>query len=1195
MAIKQHKLRSTLITTLAVMVIIFAVLFSLFRVAIPHITNYGEDIEAELTRQLGMTVEIGMVNADIAWLVPRLKLLDVNLYETKANRLFFHFEEINLSIGWLKTLQNLKLELGSISLVGLNLNIERDNKNNYIIQGFEVESNGVSLDSFSIADELKEIIDNSSIYLIDSVVNWSDQLNNNQKIVFNEINLALINDAPGHKLSVNMLLPREYGGKTEFILDIKGSLMDPLSWDGSMFFGAKNLKLEKWFDDYWQYIDFTGSGELDVNAWVEWNNKQLTEVNAELNANKLALHYLDDDVRLWELDGIEGKARWRQQNNGWKLDVRELAIANDKRAWPVDSSVAVKMDQSKNNISIKSNFLRIEDLVHLAGLGVRFIPQSEFDWNTKVAPYHPRGDIYDLNVSAPLNLPEQTKVNARFVDLSYKSLTSAPSVNGLDGQLIYDGKGTVVRLDSRNVSLNFNDLFRNELFFDLIKGDVGIYNDRSGWLVQSDFLTVNSPHISSLNYFKIKLPVNEPAYMDLVSHFEKGEGAYTGLYLPVKIMSDELVNWLDNALVDMDIPSGGVVYHGYFQDFPFVNDEGVFEVLFDVENATLKYMQDWPALKNMQAKVRFHNQGMSINQSAGTVFGASFHDTEINIDNFDKAHVSVNGDLHGPLFDVLKFVEQSPLKDVLGSYITSFGVEGDTDMKLNLEIPISTDDPTQVAGLLFFKDNSVYLPEENYYFKEFNGQLKFTEKGAWAKKLSAKLDGFPLDMSVSTINKNKKSTTHLSAQGYLSVKSLLSPVEIFKPYLSGKTNWNINIYIPESSDEKEMPIDIFVHSNLKGIRSTMPGPFAMKADDQAPFKLHLGIYSDELKTYTKYGEDFKLSANLKAGQWTASIDAPSLKGEATFMGDLSIDKVANINLDYINISKFKAEDDAPESSLQGNDIPPIEFFSRKLDWKDKTFTDVNMQTQRIKAGMKIKHLELHAPGISVMGSGLWSSSWVYKNTTELDFKLEISNLGLGLNKLNISESIKNAKGEAVFKWQWHAEPYKFDWNILQGDASFKLEDGSFTDIDAGAGRLLGVLNFETIFSLDFRKQVADGFSFDDMKAGFKFSNGHAFSKDIEIESKVADIKMQGRIGLADKDYNLEVEVTPKVSNAFTAIGVATGGPVLGIGVHLFQKLFGIDKAAGSRSTVTGSWDNPVITEVDKPTANETISEDDDAF
>ena len=91
MAIKSHHIRSKLITLLAVMVILFAVLFSVFRMLVPYITDYGDDIEAEISRQLKLPVEIVSVDADIVWLLPRLKLLDVNFYDPDNYKLFFTF------------------------------------------------------------------------------------------------------------------------------------------------------------------------------------------------------------------------------------------------------------------------------------------------------------------------------------------------------------------------------------------------------------------------------------------------------------------------------------------------------------------------------------------------------------------------------------------------------------------------------------------------------------------------------------------------------------------------------------------------------------------------------------------------------------------------------------------------------------------------------------------------------------------------------------------------------------------------------------------------------------------------------------------------------------------------------------------------------------------------------------------------
>jgi uncharacterized protein (TIGR02099 family) len=1178
LAITQHKFRSKLITTLAVMVILFAMVFSLFRLIAPYATDYVESIEAELTQQLGMRVQIGMVDADIAWLVPRLKLLDVDLYDTKTSRLVLHFNEINLSISWLKSIKNLQLELDSISLVGLDINIQRDKKGNFTVQGFNIGGNKQGAGEFVIPAELNALLENSSVYLVDSVLRWTDQLNNNQQLIFNNVNLALINNAPEHKISINMSLPSAYGEHVEIMVDINGPLIEPLSWNGRVFVGVKKLRLKRWFDDYWQRIEFTGTGELNANVWIELREQSLVEINAELSASQLALHYLDEDVRSWTLDFIAGKLRWQQRKQGWKLDIRELEVMRDKLPWPVTSELAVTMDQQQNTLAVEVNFLRIEDLTYLADLGAQFMPLNDFGWSAMLASYHPHGDLYDISVNASLDAITQSRASVRFVDLSLRSSTSLPSIKGLDGRLIYDAKGAVLQLDSSHVVVDFNDLFRNTLLLTSVRGDVGIYGDLSGWRIQTDLVSVNTPHFSSMTRFKLEVPIDKPAHMDMVSHFKNVAGAYKSLYLPAKVMSADLVSWLDNALVELEMPAAGAVFRGRFKDFPFAQGEGVFEVLFDVENATLQYMPDWPAIKNMQAEVRFYNQSLSLRHAKGAVFDSWFDNTQIDIVDFDQTHVSVDGRLHGSLQDILNFVEQSPLTEVLGSYITSFEVEGDTELKLNLQIPIVTDDPVQVNGRLLFKGNSVYLPAEKYHFKDFNGQLKFTENGAWAQKLSARLDTYPLEMSVSPSSKNNKAVTHLAVQGYLPVDSLLSPLESIKPYMHGATDWKVDIYAPSSAHDKTTPIDIFVASNLKGIASTMPGPFAKLAAEQAPFKLHLAVLSDGLTTQINYSTDFTLAANLNNGLWRTNINTRSVQGRATFMADFSVDKVASIDLEYIDISAFEAEDGAPGLSIQGGDFPPLKIYIQKLDWQNKTFTDVNIYTHRVKAGMIIDHIELHVPGISAMGKGSWSSSWRHKNITSLDLGLDINNLGLGLSQLNISTSIKDSRGQATLAWQWNAEPYAFDWELLQGEAMFELEEGGFTDIEVGAGRLLGVLNFETIFTLDFRNQVADGFSFDAMNASLRFSDGHVFTDDFAIESKVANIEIHGRVGMSGRDYDLQVEVVPKVSNAFTVIGVATGGPILGLGVHFFQRLFGVDEAAASRSTITGTWAAPIITE-----------------
>jgi len=79
-----------------------------------------------------------------------------------------------------------------------------------------------------------------------------------------------------------------------------------------------------------------------------------------------------------------------------------------------------------------------------------------------------------------------------------------------------------------------------------------------------------------------------------------------------------------------------------------------------------------------------------------------------------------------------------------------------------------------------------------------------------------------------------------------------------------------------------------------------------------------------------------------------------------------------------------------------------------------------------------------------------------------------------------------AEGNIQFNVNWQGPPYSFNWAKLQGDGSLDLKEGTIKQLEVGAGRLLGLFNFETLLSLDFGNQVSDGFSFDRVKGRVKW-------------------------------------------------------------------------------------------------------------
>ena len=310
------------------------------------------------------------------------------------------------------------------------------------------------------------------------------------------------------------------------------------------------------------------------------------------------------------------------------------------------------------------------------------------------------------------------------------------------------------------------------------------------------------------------------------------------------------------------------------------------------------------------------------------------------------------------------------------------------------------------------------------------------------------------------------------------------------------------------------------------------------------------------------------------------------------MEDFTQNELLQLDLEYLDLAALQASQsaDEPIAKKSGNDetvlptqIPPLKINIARLDWNKVQLQNVDVQTHRTENGMEIDSLKLSGPNFSVDGRGSWLSAWRVPHVSRFDFKVKAQNLGASLVQMGLSQSLEKTQGEANIRWRWQDSPQNFEWSIVSGEADINLKDGRLQHVEAGtAGRMLGIFNFRTLLSLDFGDQMRDGFAFDEVTAHYTFANGNAYSDDFKIQSKVAEISMQGRIGLVKEDFDQTITVVPGVSNTLTLIGAVAGGPVTGVLVHVFQKILGVDKLAGYKYTVKGSWDKPKVLLVEAP-------------
>jgi uncharacterized protein YhdP len=115
--------------------------------------------------------------------------------------------------------------------------------------------------------------------------------------------------------------------------------------------------------------------------------------------------------------------------------------------------------------------------------------------------------------------------------------------------------------------------------------------------------------------------------------------------------------------------------------------------------------------------------------------------------------------------------------------------------------------------------------------------------------------------------------------------------------------------------------------------------------------------------------------------------------------------------------------------------------------------------------------------------------------------------------------------------------------------------------------------------LDFSDLYKNGFIFDFLKATLTLNEGYARTQNMWLDGPSAAMYLKGYTRFSDKEINLQLDVTPKVSGGLSvAAAVAAGNPVVGAGVWLFDTVWG-EKLRGFTQfhyQIDGSWDKPLI-------------------
>jgi uncharacterized protein (TIGR02099 family) len=289
-------------------------------------------------------------------------------------------------------------------------------------------------------------------------------------------------------------------------------------------------------------------------------------------------------------------------------------------------------------------------------------------------------------------------------------------------------------------------------------------------------------------------------------------------------------------------------------------------------------------------------------------------------------------------------------------------------------------------------------------------------------------------------------------------------------------------------------------------------------------------------------------------------------------------------------NKNKNQDQDSQWPVLWADVSPLELPRLQLYARQFKIDGIRFGRTYIDAAAPANGWILDRFGL--LGGALTGEArarWIRKGgLTTANVRADFHGHGLSrlLHTFGYSWPLRARSGQLHGRLAIAPNPNGLDLRALSGHLHLALDHGTLLSVNPGPARLLGLLNLDVLprrLRLNFRDVVDKGLAFTKVRADFNIENGNAFNKNALVETAPAKITLAGRIGLAARDYNEQVTITPKIGGSMaiaSALGSALlGGPLIGAIVFGIQELLAVSfqTFSGIGYTLKGSWTNPILT------------------
>ncbi|OLO07080.1 hypothetical protein BTW08_13720 [Salinicola sp. MH3R3-1] len=175
---------------------------------------------------------------------------------------------------------------------------------------------------------------------------------------------------------------------------------------------------------------------------------------------------------------------------------------------------------------------------------------------------------------------------------------------------------------------------------------------------------------------------------------------------------------------------------------------------------------------------------------------------------------------------------------------------------------------------------------------------------------------------------------------------------------------------------------------------------------------------------------------------------------------------------------------------------------------------------------------------------------------------------------------ESAKGDLQLSWP--GAPWQFALPLSTGRVQTTMENGRLRQIHSSGAKLVGLFNLDNILrrlQLDFSDVTDGGTSYKRLDGSATLYNGRLQTEGpIVVDGTATRFTLAGSVDLNRQTLDQRLGITVPVSQNLPLVAVMVGAPQVGIGLFVFDQLFGrwLDRATQIYYRIEGPWSSPTI-------------------